>query len=178
MGQRHYNKHLARIIKKAGGELPMVKVQEDLPSAEAFEMEIALIKAIGRGKNGPLVNLTDGGDGLRPGYKHDPKVAKKIRETTKAPEFVEKARQRALGNKNNLGRKFSDDARAAMSNSHKGFKPSPESIEKRRAANTGKKRSEDFCQRSRARVDSPETRLKKSQSRLRYFERMRAQANA
>lgn len=47
------------------GEVPKLKIREYLTEAEAFESEIAFIKAIGRHPNGPLVNMTDGGDGVR-----------------------------------------------------------------------------------------------------------------
>ncbi len=66
--RRRHNKHLSGIIKAAGGEIPSVKVRDGLSEHEAFDIEIALIAAIGREANGgPLVNLTDGGvwfDGL------------------------------------------------------------------------------------------------------------------
>lgn len=62
-GLKHENKHLARIIANAGGSIPRVKIREGLTNDEAIETEMALIAAIGRGSSGPLVNLTDGGDG-------------------------------------------------------------------------------------------------------------------
>lgn len=64
-GNPRRNKHLANIIKKAkrlGLEIPKIKVRQYLTETEAFETEIALIAAIGRGK-GLLVNITIGGDG-------------------------------------------------------------------------------------------------------------------
>lgn len=65
------NPHLRNIIKKAGGELPKVKLCEGLSDDEALSIEIAFINAIGRIKNGgPLVNLTDGGEGGLAGYAH------------------------------------------------------------------------------------------------------------
>jgi len=57
------NPHLQNIARKAGGKLPTVIVCRDLDEATAFEYERAWIAAIGRGKNGPLVNLTAGGEG-------------------------------------------------------------------------------------------------------------------
>ena len=63
-GADHYNEHLARIFAKAGGRLPKIKVRENLTETEALATEVALIAAIGRGKNGPLVNMTDGGEGV------------------------------------------------------------------------------------------------------------------
>lgn len=44
-------------------EVPKLKVREKLLENEAFETEIALIAAIGRFPAGPLVNMTDGGEG-------------------------------------------------------------------------------------------------------------------
>ncbi len=58
------NHRLAAIIARAGCELPKVKIREGLASSEACKIEVAIIAAIGRGRNGPLVNLTDGGEGL------------------------------------------------------------------------------------------------------------------
>lgn len=49
------------------GDIPKVKIRCDLCEEEAFQIERALISAIGRAdlKTGPLANLTDGGEGLR-----------------------------------------------------------------------------------------------------------------
>lgn len=66
-GVSHYNANLARVMTKAarlGLEVPIIKVRENLSEADAFETEAALIAAIGRKPDGgPLVNLTDGGEG-------------------------------------------------------------------------------------------------------------------
>jgi len=59
---------LRSIIAKAkrdGLKLPKLKIRENITETEAFIIEMAFIKAIGR-KNlgtGPLANLTDGGEG-------------------------------------------------------------------------------------------------------------------
>lgn len=60
--------HLKRLIleaKRQSLELPKIKIRENLSEEEAFVLERELIKAIGRRDlgTGPLVNLTDGGDG-------------------------------------------------------------------------------------------------------------------
>jgi len=61
---RETNAHLRSIIKQAGGDLPRVIIRNGLSERDAFATEIALIKAIGReAHGGPLVNLTDGGEG-------------------------------------------------------------------------------------------------------------------
>lgn len=46
-----------------GLEIPVVVLHEGLTNEKACEIEIALIAAIGRWPNGPLTNLTDGGEG-------------------------------------------------------------------------------------------------------------------
>ena len=45
------------------GEVPKIKVRENLTERDAFDTEIALIAAIGRKdlKTGPLTNMSDGG---------------------------------------------------------------------------------------------------------------------
>lgn len=63
---KYTNRHLASVIRKAarlGLEIPCVKLRDHISEAEAFRTEVALIAAIGRGKAGPLVNATDGGEG-------------------------------------------------------------------------------------------------------------------
>ena len=48
------------------GDIPLVKVRENMTEKEAFKIEIAMIAAIGRRGNGtgPLTNVSPGGDGL------------------------------------------------------------------------------------------------------------------
>ena len=63
--------HKARIIRKIIIELshlPKKKIAEGLTEEEAFALEVRLIADIGRYPNGPLVNKTDGGDGVS-GFK-------------------------------------------------------------------------------------------------------------
>jgi len=59
---RVHNRRLS-VAFKIYGDLPVVKVRNGLSEADAFEVESALISAVGRGKNGPLFNMTNGGDG-------------------------------------------------------------------------------------------------------------------
>jgi hypothetical protein len=68
--ERHFsdlrNPHKSHIIaraKKVGCDIPRVKIAVGMTERQAFDVEIAFIDAIGREPNGPLVNLTDGGDG-------------------------------------------------------------------------------------------------------------------
>jgi hypothetical protein len=88
------NPWLSRIIAKAGGELPVVKVREHLTESEAFETEVAWIAAIGRKKGGgPLVNLTDGGDGTT-GHVHSLGTRARLSEARKAQWESPEARAR------------------------------------------------------------------------------------
>jgi hypothetical protein len=75
---RHPNRHLRNVIakcKREGLEIERVKLAENLTEECAFELEKFFIKAIGREDlgMGPLVNLTDGGDGPS-GYKMPPEL--------------------------------------------------------------------------------------------------------
>jgi hypothetical protein len=58
----HYNRRMRALYKRVD-DPPAIKVREGLTHREAYEIETALITAIGRGARGPLYNLTDGGDG-------------------------------------------------------------------------------------------------------------------
>lgn len=58
----HKARKLNSIIN-SGKKPILVKVREDLTERKAFRAEAKAIASIGRGKNGPLTNLTDGGEG-------------------------------------------------------------------------------------------------------------------
>ena len=124
---RHFrsaqNPHLASIIAQAGGQLPAVKIRQNLTDKVAKEIEVAFIAAIGREANGgPLVNLTDGGDGTA-GY-----------DLPKTP-----AHRMAIA-RSNTGKVFSAERRQNISKSRIGHKLTAEQIEARRLRQTGKKR--------------------------------------
>lgn len=85
--KRSCNPYLKNIIKSSGGDLPHLKIRSGLSEKEAFEIEIALIRAIGRRPNGPLVNLTDGGDGSS-GYIHDAEARAKLSASSSRPDRV------------------------------------------------------------------------------------------
>jgi hypothetical protein len=78
------NPHLANIFAKANSDMPVVIVREGLTEEQAFETEVALIKAIGRKiDKGPLVNLTDGGDGVS-GLVHSDHTRKLVGDISRA----------------------------------------------------------------------------------------------
>lgn len=118
--QRHLrkscNRHLAAIIAKADSCLPVVKLHVGLSLEQAKQYEIALIKAIGRAPNGPLVNQTDGGDG-RTGYKSSQATKDKLRQAN-----IGKIRH---------AMPHTEETRAKMSASHRGKKRKPLSLETR-----------------------------------------------
>ena len=96
-----HNCHKSGIIKKAkkeGVEIPVVKIAVDLLEKDAFKIEVAMIAAIGREPRGPLVNLTDGGDGTS-GHVVSPKARETLRAATKAQmtdEVREQMRRRGV----------------------------------------------------------------------------------
>ena len=78
------NRHLWRTLQKAkreGLECPAVIFQSGLSWGQACELEIALIALFGRQNlgQGPLVNLTDGGDGAL-GLLASPETRQKLSE--------------------------------------------------------------------------------------------------
>ena len=64
------------------GELPKIKIQENLTEDAALEIERIFIKVIGRHPNGPLTNATAGGQGLS-GYQPTEKTRRLISENSK-----------------------------------------------------------------------------------------------
>lgn len=139
LGAKHYNTHLARIFIKAaklGLEVPVVILQESLADEQALEYEITLIKVIGRNLNGgPLVNMTDGGDGT---VNLPPEVIKRIAAKVSASM---------------KGIVFTPQHCAAISAAKKGVAVGPMSLEQRAAignAHRGRTRSEQEREALRA----------------------------
>jgi hypothetical protein len=70
VNHRPHNRHLQAITKAAGGKLMTKIVRRGLTEVAAFALERSLIAGIKREVNGgPLVNQTDGGDGIS-GHRH------------------------------------------------------------------------------------------------------------
>jgi hypothetical protein len=189
------NRHLVNIIRNAGGSVPTVIIRSGLTEDEAFSMEVAFIKAIGReAHGGPLVNLTDGGNGSS-GWNHSEETKTKLGKSNC------KAETRAKISEAMTGKKPSEEARAAMSAAAKARPPMSEETKQKigdggrgrvltaehkealRLANRGNKhslgikRSSETLSRMSAshkghkrnvgRPCSPETRLKLSASNKR-----------
>lgn len=127
---RAKNPHLAAIIRAAGGTLPKVKVREGLFEHEALEVEVAFIAAIGREANGgPLVNLTDGGEGT---------VGKIWSEKER---LACSARMKA--NPPFKGRHHDERSRELLAEAHRGLKASEETRAKMRASRAKVKLTEE-----------------------------------
>lgn len=62
-GDTHKDRIIER-MKTLGIEVQKKKVETGLTEGQAMELEIKLIAQLGREPHGPLVNLTDGGEGL------------------------------------------------------------------------------------------------------------------
>lgn len=140
--------HLGRLIKKSGGELPVVIIASGLTLEKSCEMEKAFIKALGREiDGGPLINLSLGGDAGSIGVVHGEEFRKKRsirakeqwqtpgfkerREAALAPnrrgnkrprseEFKRAMSERLKGNKHTLGYRHSPETKAKMSKQRKG----------------------------------------------------------
>lgn len=163
---RSHNADVRRLVRMAGGELPIVIVRDSITESEAFETEIALIAAIGRGMDGPLLNLTDGGDGVS-GYRWTPeqiaavsaarrgfvlssearaKIRAALAGVPKSPEHraAAAAARKGVG----TGRKLSKAHSEAIGRAHLGKTRSPEVVAAMVAAHAAK---------------TPEQRAQKSQ---------------
>ena len=151
--RKSHNPHLKSIYALAGGDLPILKIREELTNEDAIETEIALIAAIGRktAGSGPLVNMTDGGDGRlggspsietraklsvsRKGTPLTPRALASLalgRALPRSPENLEKLRSA------NVGRVFTPEARAKISAANKGRTHTPETRAKVAAAGVGR----------------------------------------
>jgi hypothetical protein len=139
-GKPHANPHLALIIRNAGGSLPKFKIGESLTERAAFSMERRLIAQIGREVHGgPLVNLTDGGEGFAGGRfseegrkrlgvlhrgntygcrKHSPaEIANRVAKNTgqkRTPEQRARMSRGQLGNTNCRGYKHTEETKIKM----------------------------------------------------------------
>lgn len=147
VAHRRNKTHKTFILLKAfreGTDIPRVKVATNLTRAEAAQIEIAFIRAIGREEfGGPLTNLTDGGDGpveFSPERKAEisAKISKALKGKKKSPGHV--AAMVASRRKNpqsekqqlhitqlieaNRGRKHTEEAKRKIGAKHKGRKKS------------------------------------------------------
>ncbi len=141
---RHHNHRLAAIFRRAGNNLPKVKISENLSNTEACQIERAFIAVIGRGRNGPLFNMTDGGEGAA-GRKLSPESKAMAGQRSGAARIGKKygpmsPERRAAISAAKRGCHVSAEVCAARSAAQKGI---PKSVEWRAAIAAGMKRSWD-----------------------------------
>jgi len=158
--------HIASVFKKAarlGLEVPIVKIRDDLSEAEAFEIEVALIRAIGRKDLGlgPLANQTDGGEGAsNPPAQVIEKRISKIRGIPRPTEVREaisaKLRGHAVSSetKSKIGAKSRemwdrDRGRLIRVNKDRNYSPTAETRMAVSKVHLGRKRSAETCNKLR-----------------------------
>lgn len=150
--RKSHNPHLAAIIGNAGGELPKIKIRENLTNKQACEIEISFIAAIGREIHGGLlVNQTDGGEGgTGTVWSEEARERKRVwfreQDHTKREEarlkVLKSPEHRAKMSAIQKGIPKSPQGRANIaSGARRGIPRPPEVIEKIRAGNLGKKKS-------------------------------------
>jgi hypothetical protein len=134
----YFHRHLKKLIENKI-EFCYEKYRDSLTQQEAIILEKELIKGIGKkiDKQGPLYNITDGGEGITgmigpmKGRKHSEESKRKISKNSKHGKPC-------------LGRKHTIEEREAVSNKLKGISKSPfseEHIRNLRDSHLGKPQS-------------------------------------
>jgi hypothetical protein len=180
-GRSHKDNVICKLIDDLGyPDIPVVIVRDGMTRAEACDLEIALIYAIGRHPHGPLLNVTAGGDGgLDPcpevrakiGVAHKGKVCSaetraKMSSALKGRTLSGETRAKigAAQKGRTLGRTHSDESRAKIGAALKGRTLSGETRAKIGAAQKGKTLSAEHRAKMSAavkgRTHSDESRAK------------------
>jgi hypothetical protein len=167
--KRAYSKHSRNRYWNHITKNTEYKVQilfDDLSWDMAVEKEIELIQTYGRKDLGlgTLVNLTDGGEGLR-NYKLSESQLQFLRENfagEKNPMFGKKHTQQSLDKIKEVRRNqvFTEESNRKRSEKQKGIKRSPEYIEKLKQ----RKHSPESIEKMKKRVFTEEHRRKLSES--------------
>jgi hypothetical protein len=163
-GERSHKANIIRKIIREGGEVGYMFFAENLTEMQANVKEVEMISTIGRKPNGPLVNLTDGGEGVS-GLVRGPEWVAKIISIRRAKNnyaHTDATRQKISMNRkgkdlghNRGGWKLSAETRAKMSASRTGMKRSAEAIAKthaKRVANGSYIKSQEQCERIAAKL--------------------------
>ena len=198
LGMKSYKFHIIREMLRAGfKDIPKVKVAEDLTHNEAIAREIAIIAAIGRHPNGPLVNQTSGGEGTPDQTAEErAKTAARNRARIWTPEMRAKAAASLRGKKlspESIAKRtatvkalgWSEERRAkvgaAVRSRLLGKPKSPEHVAKSVASKRGQPRPKLSAEHKaaignahRGKVTSPEVRAKMSAARKEYYAKRRA----
>jgi group I intron endonuclease len=146
--QRRQSRHLAaalgtspypfhRAIRKHGPNNFLWNVIAELPSvAEAYALEVALIKEHRTIEHTYGYNSTQGGEGSR-GYRHSEDTRTRLSKIV-ADWFAADPKRREHMRQSRLGKKLSDSTRRKLSESHRGLVKSPATCEKIRTAKRAK----------------------------------------
>lgn len=161
------NVYHRRTIAKVGAENVVISVFPCGSEQDAFDLEIIVIDIL-RTDGHRLVNLTDGGDGVR-GYVLTDEARLKMSLAQKGKVLT--AEHRAKMSASRMGRKFSQETRGKISSANKGKKRGPFSEETKRnmsAALVGRPVSDETRERMAAsqtgKKASPEARKNLSAS--------------
>lgn len=126
-----YNTHKGRKVNKImriTGEYPPTKIiKEGMYEADAFRLEMEIIKSVGRDDlaTGPLTNKSDGGEG-QSGWIPDEETRKKLSAAGKGRKQTEKMRKIF---QEMIHRPKSEEHKRKIGLRHKGKKIKPEHIE-------------------------------------------------
>lgn len=149
------------------GEVPKIKVAEGLSRLAAADLERALIAAIGRYPEGPLVNITEGGEGSS-GYRWTTESRRRLSEIARRRpvDYGKLARM----HESNRGRPLTAAHRAKIAAGNRAKDVSAvtrqrmsEAAKKRRASDETRQRLADV---NRGRKHSPETVAKMRRAKL------------
>jgi hypothetical protein len=137
--RKHHHANLLCKLKAGGHKVEVRFFVTGLPEREALNAEVSRI-AYWRSQGAPLVNITNGGEGVS-GLKHSDETREKLRAANlgklrgpRSPEVIEKSAAAQRGKKRGPNPEHS----ARM----KGMKWAPEVVAKRASANLGQKRGE------------------------------------
>jgi hypothetical protein len=165
---------IRNIIKQTNQQPIVIRIKTNLNEQQAFDFEIKMIKLIGRKDlhKGPLVNLSDGGEGSsNPSQYARENSRKLIIAVNRSPESVERSRKMMI--LRNKDSKFIEENKKRL----KGKKKSKESVIKRLESykkfiqnfGVSKATREKISKRLKGKKQSPQLIQKRRQSiRRRY----------
>jgi len=150
-GGSPYKKNKIKKIINNGFEIEIIKISKDIEFDNATKLEIDTISKIGRSDldKGPLVNLTDGGEGtLNMSEESKIKKSKKLKgkkHSEETKEKMRKSRKKYFDNGNttwNKGRQWTDEERKKLTNKSFSGRTFSEDHKKKLSINAKKQISE------------------------------------
>lgn len=133
---------IKKIIRETGNNPHIIFLKENLSENDSLVLEVDAIKVIGRkDKNvGPLLNLTDGGEGVS-GMKHTDSTLEKIRQACLGKKHSEEVKKKIsewlYKNSPQRGKKASLETVEKLRKSHLGYKCTEEHKRKMSESRTG-----------------------------------------